>query len=144
MSDSNAERLRDWLRQCPAIGAGARFGVDFLGSEPVQYALICEASPVNYRENILGERRAERVQVQNYRLDARLPFGSDSSRNAENLAALQGVARWILARSAARCLPEWDGGRVTAILPALTGAPVEYGVKDARYRIQLRVLYETD
>ncbi len=144
MSDGNAERLRDWLRQCPSFEAGARFGVDYLGSEPVQYALLSEASPLNYRENILGERKAERRQAQNFRLDARLPYGTDSGRNAGNLAALQGVARWILARSAAGNLPEWEGGRVRAILPALTGAPVEYGAKDARYRIQLRVLYETD
>ena len=140
--DSNALRLRQWLMGCGAIGAGARFGVDWLGDEGVDCALITVPSPLKWRENVLGERRLEREQVQDFLFAARLRFGADTDENLDNLARLQGVADWIVDRNAAGDFPRWIGGEVTGITPTLAPAPVEGGAGTARYQIQIRVNYK--
>ena len=54
---SNAQRLRSWMFGCTAIDEAKRFGVDYLGDEPTEYALITVPSTLKWKENILGERK---------------------------------------------------------------------------------------
>ena len=140
---NNAEALRDWLRTCPEIDRTAAFSVDFLGDQ-AGYALCAAPSELAWRENILGEAKPAPMQRTDYWLDARMPVGADAGQGLDNLAHWQAMASWIAAQSAAGRLPDWESGRVTAVLPAVSAAPVEAGADMARYRLRLRVEYETD
>ena len=143
-SASNAERLRQWLFGCEAIDAGKRFGVDYLGDEPVEYALITVPSSLGWAENILGERKLKSEQAQSFLFASEEHYGADADQNLQNLAFYQGVMNWIVARNAAQDFPEWEGGTVTGVTPTLTGAPIAYGAGAARYQIQIKVSYRTD
>lgn len=145
MAQSNdVGALRDWLRMCPLIDTGAPFGVDFLGAEPVCWAIGAAASEWKRRENILGETSPARRQSREYRLDMRGACGADPAENLRNLERMSGVADWVRKRSAAGDLPEWSGGRITAVLPARCAAPEDIDCDSARYRLALRVEYEMD
>lgn len=139
---NNAEALRDWLRDCPMIARESDFGVDWLGDGAGGFALCAAPSEPTYREDILGRKAMSRRQGREFWLDARLPCGADVAQNLANLGFLQRVEAWVLAQNAAGAFPRWEGGRVTAILPTLTGTPVDFGSGEARYRLKLRVEYE--
>ena len=139
---SNAQRLRTWLFGCEAIDAGKRFGVDYLGDEPTEYALITVPSTLKWKENILGERKLKNEQEQNFIFASQEYYGADVAQNLQNLAFYQAVMNWVIAQNAAQIFPEWEGGVVTGITPTLTGGPIAYGAGVARYQIQLRVDYK--
>lgn len=139
---NNAEALRAWLRSCPAIPRESPFGADYLGDEAGGWALCAAPTKASARENILGEAALSRRQEREYWLDARLPYSGDAARNLENLGILQAVEAWVLAQNAAGAFPQWEGGRVTAILPTVSAAPKEFGADAARYRMKLRVEFE--
>lgn len=139
---NNAAALREWLRGCPLIPRGSAFGADWLGDGAGGFALCAVPSPPAYRENIIGRKTLSGRQGREFWLDARLPYGADAAQNLANLGFLQRVEAWILAQNAAGAFPEWEGGRVTAILPTLSGAPEGFSSGEARYRLKLRVEYE--
>ncbi len=139
---SNAEHLRQWLFGCEAIDATKRFGVDYLGDEPTEYALITVPSTLKWSENIIGERKLKSEQEQNFIFASQEYYGADVARNLENLAFYQAVMNWIMARNAAQDFPQWEGGTVTGVTPTLTGAPIAYGAGAARYQIQIKVTYK--
>ena len=141
---SLAASVRSWLFGCGAIDAGKRFGVDYLGDEPTEYALITVPSALKWQENILGERRPASEQEQSFIFVSQEYYGADVAQNLENLDFCQSVVNWIAAQNASENYPEWEGGTVTGVVPALTGAPMAFGAGAARYQIQIRVNYRMD
>ena len=145
MAQSNdARALREWLRDCPAIGREAAFGVDYLGAEAGCWAICGLAAVWKRRENILGEAALARRQTREFALDYRGIHSGDPAGNLENLERMDAAAAWTRLRSAAGELPEWTGGRVAAVLPAGPAAVEQIGKGTARYRLRLRVEYELD
>ena len=140
---NNAEALRAWLMGCPAI-AGSAFGMDYLGDAAGSWSLGCVPTEAGVRKNILGEAAPRRRQSREYWLDARLPWSADEAGNLENLGRMQAAEDWMTVQSAAGALPDWNGGRVTAVLPSLSTAPVDFGAGTARYRLKLRVEFERE
>lgn len=139
---NNTERLRAWLKNCPAVAKGKYFGVDYIGERATEYAIISVPSTMRYRENILGERKLLPTQEQNFIFAAKVPYGSDVPQNLQNLGFFQEVADWIAQMSAAQDFPEWSGGNITAIEASNTGAPVQTGSDAARYQFQIKVTYK--
>lgn len=140
---SNAQRLRQWLLGCEAIDPGKRFGVDWLGDDGEEYALLTAPSPLRWRENVLGQRRLLEEQEQVFHLVTRAHWGAGAEGSLDNLASCQAVVRWIMERNAAGDFPQWEGGEVIGVTPTLTGAPIAYGAGTARYQIQIKVIYRT-
>lgn len=138
---NNAEKMRMWLRACPAIAQSNYFGADYLGENATEYAIMSVPSNLRYRENILGERVLLDKQEQNFIFAAKIPYGSDIKQNLDNLGFLQDVADWIKAQNANRNFPEWNGGVIVGIEASNSGAPIQYGADAARYQIQLKVTY---
>ncbi len=143
-NNMDARALRAWLRDCPAIDCEAAFGVDYLGAEAGSWAICSLATELKRRENILGETALARRQSREYGLDFRGIHSGDPAGNMENLGRLDEAAAWVRERSAAGDLPQWNGGRVTAVLPATSAAVEEIGKGTARYRLRLRVECEMD
>lgn len=63
---NSIDSLRQWFRQCPLLSKSNRFGADYLGENPTEYAIYASPSTLKYRENILGESVLEDKQTQNY------------------------------------------------------------------------------
>ena len=141
---NDVEALRAWLRCCPAIGREAVFGVDYLGAEAGSWVICGLASELKRRENIMGEAALARRQAREYALDFRGTHSGDPAGNLENLERMSGAAEWMRGMSAGGNLPEWPGGRLTAVLPARQAAVEDVGRGTARYRLRLRAEYELD
>ena len=139
----NAARLRAWLMDCPPIAASPGiFGADYLPDGPGGYTLNATPSALKYRENILEEIMPQSNQEQLFVLAARMDYGADAVANLANLETFRIIFAWIMEKNNARELPEWSGGRLTAILPTLTAYPISMGTDAARYQIQLKALYK--
>lgn len=54
-ASNSIDSLRQWFRQCPLLSKSNRFGADYLGENPTEYAIYASPSTLKYRENILGE-----------------------------------------------------------------------------------------
>lgn len=139
---NNTERLRAWLLACPSLQNAAYFGADYIGENATEYAVISVPSNLKYRENILGKMVLRETQEQNYIFAAKVPYGSDVQQNLDNLGFFQDVATWIQEQSRLGNLPEWEGGKVTAVSVSNTGAPMQTGSDAARYQFQIKVLYK--
>lgn len=141
MSVNNTESLRSWFRECPAISGQNRFRADYLAEAATEYAVFSVPSTLKYHENILGERVLNDDQTQNFIFASKEVYGADAQQNLANLAFYQDVVNWIIEKNAAQEFPEWDGGRVRAILPTLTAYPAQVGSNVAKYQIQIRIDY---
>ena len=142
MSDvNNAEALRNWFRECPAILKGNRFRVDYVAENPTEYAIYAVPSVLRYHENILGEEVPDDIQTQNFIFASKEPYGADIQQNLANLGFHQEVLEWILEQNKDRNFPEWSDGVVKSVVPTLTGYPAQVGSSAAKYQIQLRITY---
>lgn len=138
---NNTGKLREWLRECPAVSKKNRFHADYLGDEPTEYSILSSPSALRSHENILGETVLDDIQMQNFIIASREPYGADVAQNLENLLFYQGVTQWIVEKNNAGEFPEWEGGKVTSILPTLSAYPMQGGSTAAKYQIQIQVTY---
>lgn len=139
---SNVEHLRAWFRECPAINAEYRFGIDYIAKEPTEYAIYAVPSTINYRENVLGEEIPTDIQTLNFIFASKEPYGADSAQNADNLAFYDAVIAWIIEQNSSRNYPTINNGKVKSIVPTLTAYPAEVGADSAKYQIQLKLTYK--
>lgn len=143
MQQSNAECLRLWLRQCPAIQQNYKMGLDYLSDQPDEYAVFSVPSTITMRENILGELVVDDIQTENFIFASKEVYGSSAAQNSTNLLLHQMVIAWIIEQTQIQNFPDWNG-KVLTIVPTLTGAPVQIGSSVAKYQIQLKVTYRRD
>ena len=137
---SNAEQLRLWLRQCPAIKQTNKFGLDYLSDQSDEYAVFSVPSTLSMHENILGELIVDAIQTENFIFAGKENYSPSAAENASNLLLYQQVQAWIIEQTQRGFFPSWDG-TVLSIVPTLTGAPVQMGSSVAKYQIQLQVKY---
>lgn len=139
---NNAEQLRRWLRDCPALAPGNRFRIDYLAENPTEYALYAVPSQLKYKENVLGEEVPESIQSINFIFASKESYGADVEQNLANLGFYDEIVAWILEQNIQRNFPEINEGTVKSIVPTLTAYPIEIGSDAARYQIQLRLTYK--
>lgn len=137
---SNAEYLRLWLRGCPAIQQTYKMGLDYLSEKASEYAVFSVPSPIQARENILGELILDEIQTENFIFASKENYSPSAAQNSSNLLLHQMVVSWILEQNNLGKYPEWNG-KILSIVPTLTGAPVQVGSAVAKYQIQLKVTY---
>lgn len=138
---NTTENLRLWLRSCPALSEGNRFGIDFLGSNSTEYALYATPTAMTYKKDILGEVRFDSIQTLNYVFACRLPYSRDIQGNQENYDLFAAVVRWIEAQNISKAFPEIEEGAVLSIMPTLSPYVFEAGTDSGRYQIQLAIKY---
>ncbi|MDD7730056.1 MAG: hypothetical protein PUK34_10680 [Clostridia bacterium] len=141
---NNTEQLRAWFRTCPAIESGNRFRVDYLSENPTEYAIYAVPSPINYKENVLGEEIPLPIQTLNFIFASKESYGADVQQNLANLGFYDAVVTWILEQNALRNFPTINEGRVKSIVPTLTAYPAQIGSSAAKYQIQLKLTYRRE
>lgn len=135
------EALRTWFCKCPALSPDERFLVDFLGENPVEYAIYTSPSTISTHQNVLGEEIVDDVQTVNYIFALKASYGANVETNLANLGFFDGVCLWIMEQNAARVMPRAAGVQVTSVVPTLTAYPAEVGSAAAKYQIQLKITY---
>lgn len=138
---NNAEKLREWFRECPVIIKGNRFRTDYLSDQPTEYGIMSSPSVLRSHENILGQTILDDLQIQNFIFASREPYGADVVQNMATLVFYQDVMEWIVDQNNEGNFPEWDGGTVLSILPTLTAYPAQVGSDAAKYQLQIQVTY---
>lgn len=141
MLKNNTELLRQWLRTCPYLSKDKKAGIDYLSDTPTEYSIFSSPSTLQYRENILGEKILADTQTLNFIFASKEVYGADALQNAQNLRFHEQVAGWINEKNARGEFPDWNDGKVTAVVPTLTPYPVRIGPDTAQYQIQLQVTY---
>ena len=137
----NLGSVRQWLRTCPAVTANARFGADFLAEDSDTFALLSVPSALRRRQNIIGEDVLLPKQEQNFAIDYRADYGSGVQQNLDNLALLQQITDWITEQNNEKNYPTWHGGTIEAVAVPLTPTLMEATPTTARYRLQIKVIY---
>lgn len=137
----NVGNLRNWFRKCPAIQKRSRIRADYLADQPTEYSIFSSPSSLSSHENILGETVLDDIQMQNFVLASREPYGADISQNLANLVFYQNVTAWIIEQNNAGNFPDWDGGRIKSILPTITAYPAQAESDVAKYQIQIQITY---
>ena len=102
---NSVDGIRKWFRQCPLLANNRRFGTDYLGEKPTEYAIYASPSTLKYHENILGDFVLDDKQTQNYIFATRENFGSDVKQNSDNLAFFTALTSWMVEQNNARNFP---------------------------------------
>ena len=139
---NNAEQLRKWFRECPALSDHNRFRVDYLSENPTEYAIYSSPSTISYRENVLGEAIPDDIQTLNFIFASKESYGADVEQNLANLGFYDDIIAWVIEQNARRNFPAINEGRVKSIVPTLTAFPAAAGSDAAKYQIQLRMRYK--
>lgn len=138
---NTTENLRLWLRNCPAISKMDRFGVDFMGENPVEYALYSDPSTLTSKIDIFGNVSYQPIQELNYIFASLFPFSKDIPQNLNNLEFFADVASWIYKQNIIKNFPEIEEGKVLSIMPTLSPYVFDADSDSGRYQIQLKIRY---
>lgn len=138
---NNVGNLREWFRTCPAISKKNRFRADYISDTPTEYSLFTSPSTLRSHENILGETVLDDIQVENFILASKEPYGPDVQQNLANLVFFQDVMNWMVEQNNIGNLPNWDGGTVRSVMPTITAYPAQAGTNIAKYQIQIQITY---
>lgn len=140
-SINTLDNLRSWFRACPALAAGKRFGVDYLGESPTEYAIYTVPSQLTSKTDILGNVCFSPLQTFNFIFASRSAYGADVLQNLANCGFFDEVTDWIYAQNQTKNFPVIREGTVESIMPSLTQYVFEAGTDAARYQIQCKITY---
>lgn len=138
---NNAENVRLWMRDCPALSPNNHFRIDYLSDRTGEYAIYAVPTTITFHENVLGESVPNTVQTLDFIFASKEPFGADEQQNIENYGFFQDVVCWIISQNSLRNLPRLNEGRVTSVIPTLSQFVSATGTANAKYQIQIKITY---
>lgn len=110
-------------------------GVDYLGDNPVSYAIEAGISDPWIERYIDGGG----IKQYNFMLTSREFFGSEVTENIANLQFYYYIAEQVELNNDNKIFPAVDGAYMVQVLT--NGYVIETGADSARYQIQLRLKY---
>lgn len=135
------EAIRNWFRQCPNLNKNNRFGVDYLGADPTEYAIYMSPSNLKSSVDIFGKVWLDTVQEQNFVFASREQHSPDVLQALANHGFYDDVIRWIVTQNDAENFPQIPDGEVISILPTMTQYLFEAGASTGRYQISCKMKY---
>ena len=135
------DAIRNWFRECPVIVKGNRFGIDYLSSDPTEYAVYMSPSTLQSFVDVTGEVCLKSVQELNFVFASREKHSSDVLQALANHGFYDGVTKWIIAQNKSKNLPEIAEGTVISIMPSTTQYLFEAGANSGRYQISCKLKY---
>lgn len=142
MSTPIIEAIRDYIKNCPALGELTEVNVDFLDAEVGDYSIeevIC--NPV-VRRFVDGSEERQFLFV----FASRRFYSTDSNRqNIENLHLFDQIYEWLEQNNNNGVFPALDDGFEPISIGALTGGYIQFvsnGQQSARYQIQCKLTYK--
>lgn len=136
-ADSIIDALEKYFIGCELLKDGA-LRVDYLGEKPVEYTIeVLPCDPVVKR--YLG---GSTVRQYLFAFGSREFYSQERLQNIQNSAFYELLADWVETRSMSGILPELpDGMEAQQLEVVSSGYLFDGSVTNARYQIQLRLLY---
>lgn len=136
-ADSIIDALEKYFIGCELLKDGA-LRVDYLGEKPVEYTIeVLPCDPVVKR--YLG---GSTVRQYLFAFGSREFYSQERLQNIQNSAFYELLADWVETRSMSGVLPELPDGMEAQQLEAVSsGYLFDGSMTNARYQIQLRLLY---
>ena len=136
-----AEALREWFRSCEAVSRDRKFNVDYLPSNPTEYAIYMSPSQINSFTDITGEVHIRPIQSVNFIFASRNAYSASVLNNLANLGFYDEIIDWIIKQSKNKNFPEIEEGTIISIVPSLTQYLFEANADSGRYQIQCKLTY---
>ena len=136
-ADSIIDALEKYFIGCELLKDGA-LRVDYLGEKPVEYTIeVLPCDPVVKR--YLG---GSTVRQYLFAFGSREFYSQERLQNIQNSAFYERLADWVETKSMSGVLPELPDGREAQQLEVVSsGYLFDGSMTNARYQIQLRLLY---
>ena len=138
--NSVLQAFADWLRDCPLL-ADQRLNVNYLGAEPVEYAIIeAPTTPVlqSYLDGSTIRQRAVAIT-------AVKDYSSDLLQQLAETGFWEAFAQWVETQNEAETLPDLGDGKTSlAVEVSATHYLLQTTAQTARYQIQLLLTYEQE
>ncbi len=132
------EGLRAYFMQCPLLDAGSRLGVDFLGTDAVEY--VVESVPAEAVLQAYTDGASKRQFV--FMFASREAYGSDVLQNLANSGFYESLADWMEEQSGNNRFPAMPEEKMPLKIEAQTsGYLMDAGPEAGRYQIQCRLIY---
>ena len=135
------DAIRNWFRECPDILKGNRFGIDYLSSDPTEYAVYMSPSSLASFVDVTGGVCLKSVQELNFVFASREKHTSDVLQALANHGFYDSVINWIIAQNKNKNFPEIAEGTVLSIMPSTTQYLFEAGANSGRYQISCKLKY---
>lgn len=136
-ADSIINALERYFINCDLLKDGA-LRVDYLGERPVEYTIeVLPCDPV-------VKRYVDGSTVRQYlfAFGSREYYSQERMQNIQNSAFYERLADWVEEKSNAKDLPDLPEGQDALELQVVSSGYLYDGsMKNARYQIQLRLLY---
>ena len=132
------EGLRDYFTICPLLDKTGKIGVDYLGSESVEYVLeAVPCDPVLARYTDGGTKRQFL-----FVFASREAYGADTLNNMVNCGFYERFADWLEIMNRCGNYPALPDKKMPLQIEALTcGYLFDAGPDTGRYQIQCRLTY---
>jgi hypothetical protein len=136
-ADSIIDALEKYFIGCELLKDGA-LRVDYLGEKPVEYTIeVLPCDPVVKR--YLG---GSTVRQYLFAFGSREFYSQERLQNIQNSAFYERLADWVETKSMSGVLPELpDGMKAQQLEVVSSGYLFDGSMTNARYQIQLRLLY---
>lgn len=136
-ADSIIDALEKYFIGCELLKDGA-LRVDYLGERPVEYTIeVLPCDPVVKR--YIG---GSTVRQYLFAFGSREFYSQERLQNIQNSAFYERLADWVETRSLSGILPELpDGMEAQKLEVVSSGYLFDGSMSNARYQIQLRLLY---
>lgn len=137
IADSIIKALEQFFIKCELLKDGA-FRIDYLGEKPVEYTLeVLTCDPI-------VKKYADGSSVRQYlfAFGSKEYYSQDRLQNIENSAFYERLSDWVEKKSATGELPELPPDMEAQKMQVVSsGYLFDGSMKNARYQIQLRLLY---
>ena len=132
------ESIRDYFDKCPLLDPNAKLHLDYLGLEPIEYAIYTEPTDPVVKKYVDGAELRQHTFIfttKNY-------MSEDYVTQLENIAFFDRFIQWIDLQSRKRLLPELEGNREAQRMEILTnGYLLANEGGQGQYQIQMRLIY---
>lgn len=134
------QAIADWLRGCPLL-ADQRLNVNYLGAEPVEYAIIEAPTTPVLQSYLDGSSIRQRAVA----ITAVKDYSSDLLQQLAETGFWEAFAQWVETQNEAETLPDLGDGKTSlAVEVSATHYLLQTTAQTARYQIQLLLTYEQE
>lgn len=138
--NSVLQAFADWLRGCPLL-ADQRLNANYLGAEPVEYAIIEAPTTPVLQSYLDGSSIRQRAVA----ITAVKDYSSDLLQQLAETGFWEAFAQWVETQNEAETLPDLGDGKTSlAVEVSATHYLLQTTAQTARYQIQLLLTYEQE
>lgn len=137
MADSIIQGITDYFLKCPLLADG-EFHLDALGEDPGEYVVETGVFNPTLRTYVDGTRDCQ----YQFNFGSREIYSMDRMQNIMNSSFYEELSQWVFSQNIAGNFPEMPAGCEPYKMECMTNGYIMDGsLRNARYQIQMRILY---